>query len=228
MTKEQFIEACEKAGLILNQTQIEQFETYLRLLQEWNEKMNLTSITEATEIWEKHFYDSVMPFKDVKGVSLCDVGTGAGFPGIPVAIAYPDMKVTLVEPLQKRCRFLEAIKSALHLDVTICNQRAEDFAQEHREQFDIVTSRAVARMTILLELCAPLVKVGGTFVALKGKMDWKNLDRPNWLWIHYMFLYNRKIMYRFKRPNILSFIYKKKKLAQKNIREIMGKLRKNR
>ena len=169
MTKEQFIEACEKAGLILNQTQIEQFETYLRLLQEWNEKMNLTSITEATEIWEKHFYDSVMPFKDVKGVSLCDVGTGAGFPGIPVAIAYPDMKVTLVEPLQKRCRFLEAIKSALHLDVTICNQRAEDFAQEHREQFDIVTSRAVARMTILLELCAPLVKVGGTFVALKGK-----------------------------------------------------------
>lgn len=169
MKKEEFINACQEAELTINETQIEQFEMYLHLLQEWNQKMNLTSITEEEEIWEKHFYDSIMPFKDVKTGSLCDVGTGAGFPGIPVAIMFPNIDVTLVEPLQKRCRFLQVVKETLNLNVKICNERAEDFAKNHRESFDVLTSRAVARLTILLELCAPLVKVGGLIVALKGK-----------------------------------------------------------
>lgn len=176
MNKEQFIQACRKAGLEYENRQIEQFQIYLNMLQEWNEKMNLTSITEEEQIWEKHFYDSILPFQNMTFSSLCDVGTGAGFPGLPVAIAFPEVHVTLVEPLQKRCRFLQAVCEELHLDVTICNARAEDFVQEHRESFDVVTSRAVARMTILLELCAPLVKVGGLFVALKGKNGHEELE----------------------------------------------------
>ncbi len=175
MKKEEFINACQQAGISIDQKQVKQFETYLHLLQEWNEKMNLTSIIEEEEIWEKHFYDSIIPFKNMEKGSLCDVGTGAGFPGIPVAIVYPNIQVTLLEPLSKRCRFLQTVKEALDLKVEICNERAEDFVKTRRESFDFVTSRAVARLTILLELCAPLVKVEGSIIALKGKNGYEEL-----------------------------------------------------
>lgn len=170
MNKETFIHELKSNGNIdLTAFQIHQFETYIQLLQEWNQKMNLTSIIETDQIYEKHFYDSIMPFIDLSFSHCCDVGTGAGFPGIPLAIVYPDKKITLVEPIKKRCRFLQAVKEELELSIEIFNDRAEDFVKSHREEYEVVTSRAVARMTILLELCMPLVQVNGVFVALKGK-----------------------------------------------------------
>lgn len=176
MTKEMFIQACQKNGIELNEIQIRQFETYMKLLVEWNEKMNLTAITEEEEIWEKHFYDSIVPFGKLEQLSLCDVGSGAGFPGYPLKIVFPSISLTIIEPLQKRCRFLEIVKEELDLkDVTILPKRAEEYARENRECFDIVSARAVARLSVLLELCAPLVKVKGQLIALKGKQGHEEL-----------------------------------------------------
>ena len=136
MTKNQFIEALHQTGVDLTDRQIAQFEQYMKLLQQWNEKMNLTAITEENEVWEKHFYDSILPFASLRPTSMCDVGSGAGFPGIPVKIAFPDCDMTLLEPLQKRCRFLSEVVDQLGLQkVTIANARAEDYVKEHREFF---------------------------------------------------------------------------------------------
>ena len=169
MNKESFARLLEEQGLSLDSNQLSQFETYLHLIQEWNEKMNLTAITEDSGIWEKHFYDSIVPFLHTPFETLCDVGSGAGFPGIPLAIAWPQRQFTLVEPLQKRCRFLNEVISVLHLhNVQVVNARAEDYAATHRAEFDAVSARAVARLSILLELCIPLLKDDGTFIALKG------------------------------------------------------------
>lgn len=170
MNKQEFVQKMEEISIPVSEKQLDQFDQYAALLKEWNEKMNLTAITEDSEIWEKHFYDSVRPFAGQKFDSLADVGSGAGFPGIPLAILYPDRKFTLVEPLGKRCRFLEEVVRRLGLhNVEIVNARAEDFARERRESFDAVSARAVARLSILLELCIPLLKTGGTFIALKGR-----------------------------------------------------------
>ena len=170
MTKNQFIEALHQTGVDLTDRQIAQFEQYMKLLQQWNEKMNLTAITEENEVWEKHFYDSILPFASLRPTSMCDVGSGAGFPGIPVKIAFPDCDMTLLEPLQKRCRFLSEVVDQLGLQkVTIANARAEDYVKEHRDSFQIVCARAVAKLSVLLELCVPLLKMDGIMVALKGK-----------------------------------------------------------
>lgn len=177
MTKTEFQKACFEAGIQLSDDQIKQFEKYMRLLVEWNEKMNLTAITQEEEVWEKHFYDSIMPFTKMKFETMCDIGSGAGFPGIPVKIAYPHVKMTLVEPLQKRCRFLNEVKTQLGLEnLEILNIRAEELAKEKRECFDVVSARAVAKLSILLELCVPLVKMNQTMVALKGKNGHEELN----------------------------------------------------
>ncbi len=178
MNKTTFHSQLSDQGLILNDLQMQQFSDYLTLLQEWNEKMNLTAITEEEEVWEKHFYDSVLPFLTTDFHHLCDVGSGAGFPGIPLAIVWPDRAFTLVEPLAKRCRFLEEVVSKLGLsNVKVVNARAEDFARDHRAAFDAVSARAVARLSILLELCIPLVKNDGTFIALKGAAALEELEQ---------------------------------------------------
>ena len=170
MTKVEFQKACLEAGIQLNEEQMNQFEKYMQLLVEWNEKMNLTAITQEEEVWEKHIYDSIMPFSNIKFETMCDIGSGAGFPGIPVKIAFPHVHMTLVEPLQKRCLFLNEVKTQLNLDnLDILNVRAEDLAKEKRECFDVVSARAVAKLSILLELCVPFVKMDHTMVALKGK-----------------------------------------------------------
>lgn len=170
MTKLEFIEACKENGIDLNENQLKQFEKYMELLVDWNQKMNLTAITEESEIWEKHFLDSILPFKHLDFSSMCDVGSGAGFPGIPVKIVFPDVKMTLVEPLQKRCRFLNVVIEELGLqNIEVLNVRSEDLAKTQRACFDVVSARAVAKLSILLELCVPLVKDGGMMVALKGK-----------------------------------------------------------
>lgn len=169
MNKESFRLQLLEDGMELSSAQLEQFEHYLHLIQEWNQKMNLTAITDDAGIWEKHFYDSVVPFLHTSFATLCDVGSGAGFPGIPAAIVWPDRHFTLVEPLAKRCRFLNEVKEQLGLhNVTIVNARAEDYVKDHRCEFDAVSARAVARLSILMELCIPLLKDDGTFIALKG------------------------------------------------------------
>lgn len=177
MNQKEFIEALHKVNIEIDEHQISQFETYMKLLVEWNEKMNLTSITKEEEIWEKHFYDSILPFVNVKTDNLCDVGSGAGFPGLPVKIVFPDIDLTIVEPSHKRCRFLEEVNQQCDLNVHICCQRAEDFVKDHRESFDCVSARAVARLTILMELCVPLLKVGGTLITLKGKNGFEELEK---------------------------------------------------
>ncbi len=170
MKLEEFKISCKDQGLELNQKQIDQFIRYQELLKEWNEKMNLTGITELEEVLDKHFYDSLLPSFQVElGNSLCDVGAGAGFPSIPLKIAYPELEVTILEPLNKRVIFMNAVIEELKLEKISCfNKRAEDYAKENRESFDVVTARAVANLVMLAELCIPLVKVGGVFLAMKG------------------------------------------------------------
>ncbi len=179
MNKDEFLQACQGYGIRLNDVQMTQFEQYIKLLQEWNEKMNLTGITEESEIWEKHFLDSIVPFAHLDFQTMCDVGSGAGFPGVPLKIAFPEKEITLVEPLHKRCIFLEEVNRQLNLNLHIENARAEDFVKQHREAFDVVSARAVARLTILMELCIPLLKVKGTFVALKGKNGQQELENAS-------------------------------------------------
>lgn len=160
----------QEKGFHLTSKIEQQFETYYSTLLEWNEKMNLTAITEESEVYEKHFLDSLLLGKycELRG-EMIDVGTGAGFPGVVIAIYSKDVHVTLLEPLQKRCTFLKELTDRLQLDnVTIVNQRSEDYAKEKREMFDIVTARAVAPLPILNELCIPLVKIGGKFISMKG------------------------------------------------------------
>lgn len=147
----------------------EKFEIYYNFLIEENAKYNLTAITERTEVEIKHFMDSLALDKYVKvdGLKVCDVGSGAGFPGIPLKIMHPSMELTIIEPTLKRCNFLKELCKKLDIEANIICMRAED-AKEFREQFDIVLARAVARLNVLLELCTPLVKVGGKFIAYKG------------------------------------------------------------
>ncbi|WP_414839378.1 16S rRNA (guanine(527)-N(7))-methyltransferase RsmG [Carnobacterium sp. TMP28] len=175
MNPEEFKLALQSKGIDVNEKQMKQFDDYLILLQEWNEKINLTAITEREEVYLKHFYDSITAGLYVdfnKGVqSLCDVGAGAGFPSIPLKIIFPKLKVTIVDSLNKRIQFLTILAETLQLeDVYFYHDRAEDFGQkkQFRESFDFVTARAVARMSVLAELCLPLVKKDGLFIALKA------------------------------------------------------------
>ncbi|MBP3041303.1 16S rRNA (guanine(527)-N(7))-methyltransferase RsmG [Bacillaceae bacterium Marseille-Q3522] len=174
MNKEQFISAVEERGIHLSLQQLNQFERYFETLIEWNEKMNLTAITDKAEVYVKHFFDSLTAcfyYDFNRPLHLCDVGAGAGFPSIPIKIAYPELQVTIVDSLKKRISFLEHTASVLQLDrVHFLHDRAENFGQskQYRESFDIVTARAVARMSVLSELCLPLVKIGGSFIAMKG------------------------------------------------------------
>lgn len=174
LNEEQFIQVLQEKGIELNETQIVQFSKYFHLLVEWNEKMNLTAITDAPSVYLKHFYDSISAafFVDLSGNrTICDVGAGAGFPSIPLKICFPDLEVTIVDSLNKRIGFLKTLAEELQLDkVHFVHARAEDFGQNlaYREKFDFVTARAVARLSVLAELCVPLVKIGGSFVSMKG------------------------------------------------------------
>ncbi|WP_019851601.1 16S rRNA (guanine(527)-N(7))-methyltransferase RsmG [Desulfitobacterium sp. PCE1] len=161
----------ERLDIQLSQDQVEKFSTYADLLVQWNEKVNLTSITEPEEIILKHFIDSLALVSFIQGNKLADIGTGAGFPGIPLKILLPEVEVYLVDSLAKRLDFLEVVIEELELKkVKTIHARAEDFARDpkYRETFDCVTSRAVARLPVLLEYAVPLLKKGGYFLAAKG------------------------------------------------------------
>ena len=177
MAIEKFIKKLKKQNIELSEKQIKQFEQYRMLLQEYNEKINLTAITETDEIYIKHFYDSLIPsfYQELKG-SLLDVGAGAGFPSLPLKIINPNLDVTILEPITKRCNFLKVVTNQLGLDVKIINKRAEDYISETSLKYDFVTARAVASMQILAELCIPFVKVGGYFIAMKGSRYQEELN----------------------------------------------------
>lgn len=159
-------------NIILSDEQIESYKTYSKLLQEWNKVMDLTAIDEEEQIIEKHFYDSLISAKYFKyeNQTLLDIGSGAGFPGLVLAIAFPNLKITLLEPTLKRCNFLNAVINKLGLkNVNVINDRAENFISAKREAYDLVTSRAVSRLNMLLELSIPFLRVNGYMIALKGK-----------------------------------------------------------
>lgn len=176
MNPEFFIEALAKKNFKLSSKQKEQFSIYYQELIETNKKVNLTRITSEEDVYQKHFYDSVTPVLEFPDLfegnkTLCDVGAGAGFPSLPIKILCPDLEVTIIDSLGKRLKFLESLVQKLELtNVTLVHSRAEDAGQNPalREKFDIVTARAVARMSVLGEYCLPLVKLDGYFVALKG------------------------------------------------------------
>lgn len=165
---EQFRLLLEDIGLELNEKQEKQFAIYYKELVEWNNKINLTAITDEVGVYVKHFYDSLTMNKAVtfEHQSILDVGSGAGFPSIPLKIMYPDIKVTIIDSLKKRIVFLEDLTSKLNVDATLIHGRAEE--HDRKNCYDIVTARAVANLRILGELCIPFVKKDGLFISLKG------------------------------------------------------------
>lgn len=182
MDEQQFIQALKEKGIQITTKQQQQFSLYHKTLVEWNEKMNLTAITDKEEVYLKHFYDSIsiafdFPFHQQ---SIVDVGAGAGFPSIPLKIIYPKLKVTIVDSLTKRITFLQHLFSVLEIDnCQAVSARAEEFAIVKREYFDIAMARAVAKLSILDELCLPLVKVNGYFLALKGLKAQEEIAQAN-------------------------------------------------
>lgn len=182
MYPEEFRKQLLAEDVALTDQQMAQFDTYFHLLVEWNEKMNLTAITEEKEVYLKHFYDSLLVGLKMSldpQASICDVGSGAGFPSIPLKILYPELSVTIVDSLKKRITFLQELTDQLGLtNVHLYHDRAETFGQnpEFREQFDYVTARAVARLNVLAELCLPLVKKDGYFLALKAAKSEEELQ----------------------------------------------------
>lgn len=171
MNKELFVEELSKLNVTLSKKQLEQLDKYYELLIEWNEKINLTRITAYEDVYLKHFYDSLTIAKVVDlstKQTLCDVGTGAGFPGVVLKIVYPNLKITLVDSLQKRVNYLNEIVKELGLeDIHAIHSRGEDF----KETFDVVTARAVANIEKLVTYTMHLVNKNGIFVAMKGNID---------------------------------------------------------
>lgn len=173
-TAAHFTALLEEHGLQLSSRQLEQFELYFQELVSWNEKMNLTGITERSQVYTKHFYDSLslaffMNMGEVK--TLADIGSGAGFPGIPLKICFPHLKLTIVDSLSKRITFLQHVCDTLGLTgVQLIHGRAEDVARQfiHRDAYDLVTARAVARLSLLNEFCLPFTRKDGIFAAMKG------------------------------------------------------------
>lgn len=175
MNLDLFIEETKKLGIELTSQQLEKLNQFYELLISWNQKMNLTRITEKEDVYLKHFYDSLTLSKVIdlnQNLTLCDVGSGAGFPGIVLKICFPNLKITLLDSLQKRVNYLNEIIKELDLkNIEAIHTRAEDYAKQNREKFDIVTARAVANLKILSELCIPMVKVNGLFIAMKANIE---------------------------------------------------------
>lgn len=162
----------------LNKDKIKLLSRYCEMLLDWNKRMNLTAIDEESEVIEKHFYDCLLPLKDfsLAGKSVIDFGTGAGFPGLVWAIVYPEATYELVDATGKKCTFLEAVIKELGLQhIKVVNKRAEE--THEREKYDVVAARAVAPLPILLEIAAPLLKVGGTFIAMKSSKGAEELEK---------------------------------------------------
>lgn len=171
--RQELLEKAKAMGIKLTAQQVDQFQTYMELLLEWNEKINLTAITQPEEVVEKHFLDSLTLLswgKLKQGAKVIDVGTGAGFPGIPLKIARPDIDLTLLDGTMKRLNFLGEVCTALKLSARRIHKRAEEAGLDKtmRERYDVATARAVANLPVLAEYCMPLIKMKGYFIAMKG------------------------------------------------------------
>ena len=195
MNKELFINELKKINISLTDTMLEQLDSYYQLLVSENKKYNLTAITDKEQVYLKHFYDSLTLSKaiELNNQSLCDIGTGAGFPGMILKIAFPNLNVTLVDATEKKCKFLKMVIDKLNLKgIEVINARAEEYSKEKREIYDIVTSRAVAPLKHLLEYSIPLVKVDGTYIAMKSDIESELIGIENYE--NKLSLCNRKIL----------------------------------
>ena len=175
MNLNDFLDELKKISIFPTPHQLNQLEKYYELLTEYNKVMNLTGITKKEEVYLKHFYDSLTLCKVISldgFFTLCDIGTGAGFPGLVLKIIFPNLKVILVDCLNKRIKFLNKVIKELNLvNIETVHARIEDYGKTNREKYDIVTARAVAPLNILLEYAIPIVKINGYFIPLKGKLD---------------------------------------------------------
>ena len=175
MTKEEFVKELEKINISLTENQLNQLDKYYKLLVIWNEKINLTRIIKEEDVYLKHFYDSLTLSKMIdlnQKLTLCDIGTGAGFPGIVLKIVYPNISVTLVDALQKRINFLNIVINELNLkNIVAIHSRAEEFVKTNKNKFDVVTSRAVSRLCNLITYSLPLLKENGVFLPMKANCD---------------------------------------------------------
>lgn len=183
MSKEEFLIKTKELGITITEEILNKLDTYYHILKEENNKYNLTRIIEEDSVYLKHFYDSLTITKviDINNQSICDIGSGAGFPGLVLAICFPNTKLTLIESNGKKCNFLNIIKDKLNLtNVTILNARAEEFSKNNREVFDIVTARAVAPLKHLLEYGIPLLKIGGYFITMKANVENEEVNITNY------------------------------------------------
>ena len=170
MTLDEFKSKCKEININLTDEMINQLNVYAAYLKEYNEKINLTAITEYKDVLDKHFYDSLLCVDRKLEGTLVDVGTGAGFPGVVLKIVFPELNVILIEPINKRCVFLNSLIEKLNLkNVKVINTRGEDYSIDHREEFDYVTARAVSNLNNLIEVCGAMVKKNGYFICLRGK-----------------------------------------------------------
>ena len=175
------VEALARLELTLDDGRLDRLCRFGDALLEQNRVMNLTAITDPEAVARLHFADSLalLRWEDLRGKTVLDVGCGAGFPGVPLAIAVPEARITLLDSLQKRINWLKTVLPQLEVPADCVAARAEEYVAQHREQFDLVTSRAVARLNVLAELCLPYVRVGGRFLALKGAMAQEEADEAN-------------------------------------------------
>ena len=177
MRPEEFRDALKRRGIEIDDRMMEQFDLYAKYLKEYNEKINLTAITDYEEVLDKHFYDSLLVMKGQMTGTLADVGSGAGFPGVVLKIANPGLHVTLIEPIRKRCVFLESLIEKLSLKgIEVICTRGEDYSLKHREDYDFVTARAVSNLNGLIEVCGAMVKTGAYFIAMRGKDGRAEID----------------------------------------------------
>ena len=210
MNKEEFINEIKKININITEKQLKDLELYYKLLVEENKKYNLTAITEESDVYLKHFYDSITITKivELNNQYLLDIGTGAGFPGLVLKIMFPNLKIDLLDSTNKKCMFLQYVIDSLELtNIKVLNQRAEEYSKEVREQYDIVTSRAVAPLKHLLEYSIPILKINGNFIALKSNIEEETKNINN----YYKKLYLEKeeiIKFELPKENSLRTLYK--------------------